>query len=386
MIGLGDAYKVVVATAPLYVALGLGYCAVKWWGMFKPDHCDAINRFNCYFVIPFFNFHFVMAIDPYKMNYRFLAADVVAKTLVGLALALWMKVFRGKNFAWAITTFNMSCFNNTLVVGVPLLEAMYGPPGKDLVVQSSVIQAIIWFPLLLFLFELNGVVRLSSDESCNNSTDFGLKQTRDMENDSVEIVLAEVEGNSTVVSIFDDKNDSKVVSSSSPLPPSSCNFVSTMKKVTMKLVKNPNCYACVLGLVWSLMAKRWNLEMPSIIEGSILIMSKAGSGVAMFSMGLFMALQEKVIACGVKLTTYGMVLRFVIGPLTTLVGSLALGLKSRVLQIAIMQAALPQAVSSFVYAQEYNMHASVLSTAVIFGTIVALPLLIGYYGALDLVL
>ena len=30
---------------------------------------------------------------------------------------------------------------------------------------------------------------------------------------------------------------------------------------------------------------RWHFEMPSIMEGSVLIMSKAGTGMAMFSMG-----------------------------------------------------------------------------------------------------
>lgn len=33
---------------------------------------------------------------------------------------------------------------------------------------------------------------------------------------------------------------------------------------------------------------RWDFEMPSILEGSILIMAKAGSGVAMFSMGTYL--------------------------------------------------------------------------------------------------
>ncbi|KAK4385737.1 putative auxin efflux carrier component 5b, partial [Sesamum angolense] len=127
----------------------------------------------------------------------------------------------------------------------------------------------------------------------------------------------------------------------------------------------------------------WDFEMPSIVDGSVMIMAKAGSGVAMFTMGLFMALQEKVIACGVRLTIYGMVLRFVSGPLTVAVGSLALGLRSNVLRIAVIQAALPQAIASFVFAQEYGLHANVLSTAVIFGTIVSLPLLIAYYVVLD---
>lgn len=30
---------------------------------------------------------------------------------------------------------------------------------------------------------------------------------------------------------------------------------------------------------------RWNLKMPSMVEGSVLIMSRAGTGTAMFSMG-----------------------------------------------------------------------------------------------------
>ncbi|KAL6518303.1 putative auxin efflux carrier component 5b [Orobanche minor] len=99
--------------------------------------------------------------------------------------------------------------------------------------------------------------------------------------------------------------------------------------------------------------------------------------------GLFMALQNKVIACGVRLSLYGMLLRFVGGPLTTVIGSLAFGLRSDTLRIAIVQAALPEALAAFVFAQEYGLHAEVLSTAVIFGIIVSLPLLTGYYAILD---
>ncbi|CAI9104485.1 OLC1v1003166C2 [Oldenlandia corymbosa var. corymbosa] len=162
---------------------------------------------------------------------------------------------------------------------------------------------------------------------------------------------------------------------------SSCG---AMKIVLVKLALNPNTYACVLGLLWALLAKRWHFGMPKIIEGSISIMSKGGAGLAMFSMGLFMALQEKIIACGVGLTLYAMVLRFVVGPVTTAVGAFAMGLHGDVLRIVVIQAALPQALASFVYAQEYGLHAQVLSTAVIFGTVVSLPLLVGYYALLDI--
>ncbi|KAL3833843.1 hypothetical protein ACJIZ3_008579 [Penstemon smallii] len=373
MIEVRDVYNVVSAMMPLYVALGLGYGSVRWWHMFKPDQCDAINRFNCYFVMPFFTFHFTAGVDPYRMNYRFLAGDVVAKAICGVALALWANTWRSGNLSWAITSFSLSTMNNTLVVGVPLLKAMYGVLGEDLVVQASVIQALLWFPILLFLLEFRRTFWMNIN---NNNNIIDEISTSKNNVSSIEIVETNKE----------DKNnngmvDERGLSSIS----SSCSFGSTMKKVFIKLGKNPNAYACAIGLLWALFAKRWHFEMPSIVEGSILIMAQGGSGIAMFSIGIFMALQEKFVACGVKLTLYGMLLRFVCGPLATAVGSLALGLRSNVLRIAIINAALPQAIASFVYAQEYGLHSNVLSTAIILGTVLSLPLLIGYYVVLDVI-
>lgn len=113
-----------------------------------------------------------------------------------------------------------------------------------------------------------------------------------------------------------------------------------------------------------------------------------------------MAQQERVIACGAGLAALGLALRFVAGPLATLVGAAAFGLRGDVLRFAIiqvrarllsfvqshvcflfrrnstctqcslynsasacMQAALPQSIASFVFAKEYGVHADVLSTA-----------------------
>nr|CAB3453878.1 unnamed protein product [Digitaria exilis] len=76
-----------------------------------------------------------------------------------------------------------------------------------------------------------------------------------------------------------------------------------------------------------------------------------------------MALQKKIIACGVWPTMLGMALRFVAGPAATTAGAVALGLRGDVLRLAIIQAALPQAITTFVFAKEYNLHADVLSTA-----------------------
>ncbi|XVF06950.1 hypothetical protein REPUB_Repub06bG0095500 [Reevesia pubescens] len=349
MIGWEDVYKVVVAMVPLYVALMLGYGSVKWWGIFTPEQCDAINRLVCYFTLPLFAVEFTSHIDPFEMNYKFIGADTISKLVIVVVLAFWAKFSSKGSYCWSITSFSLSTLTNALVVGVPLMKAMYGQTGVDLVVQSSVVQAIIWLTILLFVLEFR-----RSGVSIASATKNG-----EQEND--------VEGNT----------DGEV--SSRP------SFWYLMKVVGMKLAMNPNSYACVIGLAWAFVAKRWHFEMPSIMEGSILIMSKAGTGTAMFSMGTFMALQEKLIACGPSLTIFGMVLRFIAGPAAMAIGAIAVGLHGDVLRVAIIQAALPQSITSFIFAKEYEMHAEVLSTAVIFGTIVSLPILVAYYAILELV-
>ncbi|XP_019185859.1 PREDICTED: auxin efflux carrier component 5-like [Ipomoea nil] len=361
MIGWGDIYKVVVAMAPLYVAMILGYGSIRWWHMFKPDHCDAINRFNCFFILPFFTFHFIAQVDPYTMNYLFVASDVVAKAMVVVALVIWANFVKNGGLDWSITTFSLSTLNNTLVVGVPLMQAMYGRLGYDLVLQAAAMQALLWLTMLLFGLEFRrtrlGQISAAAD---NARPEMGT----DLEGNPKEAAAA----------------------GETPAAPTNIgpSYTAMMKSVCLRLAKNPNTYACFLGLIWAIITKGWHFTMPSIIDDSIMIMAKGGSGIAMFSTGLFMALQDRIISCGWTLTVYGLVLRFLIGPATSAIGAILLRLHGDVLKIVIVQSALPQAVTTFIFAKEYGLHADVLSTAIIIGTILSLPVMIGYYVILEL--
>ncbi|KAK3133769.1 hypothetical protein QOZ80_6AG0540770 [Eleusine coracana subsp. coracana] len=372
MIGWGDVYKVVAAMTPLYFALSLGYGSVRWWKLFTPNQCDAVNRLVAYFAVPFFAFDFAARIDPYALSYRVLAADALSKLAVALALAAWAaassststssssgeegnnntkkKKKKERAVSWCITGFSLATLNNTLVVGVPLLDAMYGKWARDLVVQISVVQIIVYFPVLLLAFEARrawGATGTGKDEEDVDIEGLGLG------------------------------GESETTAAAS--------FWPLVRAVWIKVARNPNVYAGVLGVAWACVTNRWHIETPSIIEGSVLIMSKTGVGLAMFSMGLFMAMQEKIIVCGAGPTLLGMVLRFVAGPAATAVGAVALGLRGDVLRLAIIQAALPQSITTFVFAREYSLHADVLSTAVIFGTLASLPVLIVYFIVLGLI-
>lgn len=237
MIGWGDVYKVVAAMAPLYFALVLGYGSVRWWKMFTPDQCDAINRLVAYFAVPFFAFDFAARIDPFALSYRVLAADALSKLAVALALAAWATAAasasarrgggKGKDraFSWCITGFSLATLNNTLVVGVPLLDAMYGKWARDLIVQISVVQIIVYFPALLLAFEARragGAAKLAAAE-------------------------AELAGDVDESGVVGVGGETAAAQSVWPL----------VRAVWTKVARNPNVYAGILGVSWACVTNRF---------------------------------------------------------------------------------------------------------------------------------
>ncbi|WVZ67653.1 hypothetical protein U9M48_016703 [Paspalum notatum var. saurae] len=366
MIGWGDVYKVVAAMVPLYFALFLGYGSVRWWRIFTREQCDAVNRLVAFFALPLFTFEFTLHTDPFEVNYRAVAADVISKAvIVGAIACFWGRLAATKGagcaVGWSITSFSLSTLTNSLVVGVPMARAMYGEWAQQLVVQLSVFQAIVWLTLLLFVLEVRKaaigmyVVPAAADSP-----------VKDVEHQAYSAGDAAAAAATVVV----------------PVRPSLWALV---KVVAHKLSRNPNTYASFVGITWACVANRLHIELPSVFEGSVLIMSKSGTGMAMFSMGLFMAQQEKVLACGPSYAALGLALKFALGPAAMAIGCIAVGLRGDVLRVAIIQAALPQSITSFIFAKEYGLHADVLSTAVIFGMLVSLPLLVGFYIVLELI-
>jgi auxin efflux carrier family protein len=88
------------------------------------------------------------------MNYHFLAADSLQKVVILGALFIWNTFSKNQDsLDWTITLFSLSTLPNTLVMGIPLLRAMYGDFSGNLMVQIVVLQSVIWYTLMLFLFE-----------------------------------------------------------------------------------------------------------------------------------------------------------------------------------------------------------------------------------------
>lgn len=252
MIGVGEIYKVVVAVAPLYTALGLGYGSVRWWHIFTPEQCEAINLLVSYFTLPFFVFEFTIHADPFSMNYQFILADVISKVVIVSILFAWAKCSSKGSYGWSITTFSLSTLTNSLVVGVPMLNAMYGPSAQDLVVQFSIFQGIVWLVLLLFVLEFRKVKIGIPTKPGVVSNQYSHVVSIDISPSSKDTAAAAAAATTTTNN--NDQNTNSVADHELLIAKPS--FCSLMRIVWFKLALNPNSYASIIGITWAFISNR----------------------------------------------------------------------------------------------------------------------------------
>ncbi|MBA0697514.1 hypothetical protein Goari_021053, partial [Gossypium aridum] len=353
MISLADVYHVIAATVPLYFAMILAYVSVKWWKLFTPEQCAGINKFVAKFSIPLLSFQVISENNPYKMNFKLILADFLQKLLAFLVLFGLTKLSSRGGLSSIITGLSLSTLPNTLILGIPLLRAMYGDKSATLLAQIVVLQSLIWYNLLLFLFELNAT------KAASETT----------------VAVSQASGDEEAPEEAQGKEGGEETQTRARKSKTMLIFLTVGKK----LMANPNTHATILGLIWASIQFRWNIKFPAIVEKSIAILSSGGLGMAMFSLGLFMASRPSIIACGIRMATVAMIMKFIAGPALMAAASATFGLKGKLLRVAIVQAALPQGIVPFVFAKEYNVHPDILSTGVIFGMLIALPVALVYY-------
>ncbi|XP_062186530.1 probable auxin efflux carrier component 9 [Phragmites australis] len=406
-------YHVVEAMAPLYTAAVLGYASVRWLKAFSDEQCAGINHFVALYAVPVLIFHMVSTNNPYHMNERLIAADTLQKVVILLVLMAWglwnhfrsrrsggdgKAAARASPLKWVVTTFSMATLPNTIIMGVPLLDGMYGDVSGGLMKQIVVLQFCIWYNVVIFLYEFmaarDGSAKISPEsplateatvsENCASHHEVAVNieitevaaaassTPRDRSvADGTMSVAKELSGSVTTEEVMD-----------APLPTTAQQVPSVMHVVWMagkKLLKIPNTYASFLGLIWSLVAFKAGIKMPKIVDDSLFTIYTTAVGLSMFASGTFIARQSRFVPCGYTIASLSMVVKFLIGPVIMLLASLTIGLHGTLLRIAVVQAALPLAVTSFVYAEEYKVHADIMSTGVILGIFISLPVTIVYY-------
>ncbi|KAF7038220.1 hypothetical protein CFC21_048425 [Triticum aestivum] len=424
-------YHVVEAMAPLYTAAVLGYASVRWLKAFSEEQCAGINHFVAIYAVPVLIFNMVSTNNPYAMNGRLVAADTLQKAVMLLGLVAWAawesrsrrrrpSIGGGKASAsaaaasplqWVVTAFSVASLPNTIIMGVPLLGGMYGAMSKDLMKQIVVMQFCVWYNVVIFIYEymaarraataMDGTAKISPGSpgaapsaekiAPNDEAIVAAKRAHEV---TVNIEITEVAPASTVQKDLADNTTTTVAremstdaEEASPPPPAKSTAPSVTHIALMagkKVLKIPNTYASFLGLIWALIAFKCGIKMPKIIDDSLFTIQTTAVGLSMFASGTFIARQSRFVPCGYAIASVSMVLKFLVGPVVMLLASLAIGMHGTLLHIAVVQAALPLAVTSFVYAEEYKVHADIMSTGVILGIFISLPVTIVYYILLGL--
>jgi len=150
-------YQIVKATIPMYVPLILAYICLKWLKLFTPNQCAGINMFVAKFSIPLMAFQMISQTNPYKMNMKLIFSDLIQKLIVIVVLTVISKLSSRGGLKWLITGFSVTTLPNTLILGVPVLKAMYGEESASLLALLVLLQSLIWNNLLLFLFEVDAI-------------------------------------------------------------------------------------------------------------------------------------------------------------------------------------------------------------------------------------
>ncbi|CAI8591769.1 unnamed protein product [Vicia faba] len=364
MISLANVYHVVTKTVPLYVTMILAYVSIKWFKIFTQEQCSGINKFVAKFSIPLLSFQVISSNNIYKMSLKLMYADFIQKLLAFVLLTVIIKI-RGKGgLKWIITGLSLSTLPNTLILGVPLLRAMYNDEAVVLLAQIVFLQSMVWYNLLLFLYEFDAAKNMISAPPSQNT---GESET-----------ASEIQSKREEEEEHDDEDEEQVGTKRKK------KIYPILVTVGKKLIRNPNTFASLLGIIWSSIHFRWGIHMPEVINQSIELLSNGGLGMAMFSIGLFMASQSSIIACGARNTMVAIGLKVLVGPALMALASIFIGLRNTLFKVAIVQAALPQGIVPFVFAKEYNVHPSILSTAILLGMLIALPVELAFYFLLAL--
>ncbi|KAM0892334.1 hypothetical protein ACQ4PT_025831 [Festuca glaucescens] len=390
-------YQVLEAMAPLYTAAALGYASVRWLKAFSDEQCAGINHFVALYAVPVLIFHMVSTNDLYAMNGRLIAADTLQKLAILLSLmarALWASLRRrddngtkataaAPSLEWVVTAFSMATLPNTIIMGVPLLRGMYGEVSTILLKPIVVMQFCFWYNVIIFLYEYMEAMRAATvtKEIISPLASPGKDDLmRVVIIETTDATVASPAQGSIVVhtkttSVGKDKEEVSTFGDVVKAPSVKHVFWMAVKKI----LRIPNTYASILGLIWSLVAFKCGIKMPKVIDDSLFTIYSTAVGLSMFSSGTFIARQSRFIPCGYTIASMSMLLKFLIGPVVMLIASLVVGMHGTLLHMAVVQAALPLAVTSFVYAEEYKVHADIMSTGVIFGIFISLPVTIVYY-------
>eukprot|EP00899_Mesostigma_viride_P005437 jgi/Mesvir1/14895/Mv05498-RA.3 len=164
-----EIYNCFAVIVPLYLTILVGWLFSRYQKMTKVQ-LSGIQTFIMSLAVPAVVFQLLSKSNLYTADYSVVLADTLYKVALGVGLWVWY-FFLAPRTSWMrrhgtdddklggfLWSFNVATLPNTLIIGVPLISAMYGKESETTMILIVVAQTSIQVVFLVVLYELRKVL------------------------------------------------------------------------------------------------------------------------------------------------------------------------------------------------------------------------------------
>lgn len=419
-------FNIIQVLVPLYFVVLLGWIAGRTKSA-DEFMLDRLNAFNAKFALPGLLFRNIASSNLYDADFSIVAADILYKVIIGFVLAIWAKLASAKGEAaenWIVAHSVMS-LPNYVVIGIPVLSALYTPATAKLFMGLLLMEQVsIHLTFVAGFIELccrkakpavvgehaHGALSKYGPPRHTDHEGFGIRLKQAITHHELRSFLhhpidyhhadddsAAIEHERAHAAEHEhahahgeeghdngEEGETRYLAGGGDAAPEESGLKQLLRIMKDRLLLNPMVLGAVSGVLVSMAVKATDhkRKLPYILDATSLYLNNCVLGVSLFNFGLFSYLNG-VVSCTPKEAVAVVVGRFLISPAINLPIMYAFGMKGETLKIMVMQAALPQAVSSFVVFKEFKVRPEVFSTSMVLGTAMCLPATCIWFFILD---
>ena len=372
---------------------------------------------NAKFALPGLLYHNLATTNLYDAQWSVVGASIVFKVVTGAAFFLYSFLTRerfGPPAERALVSHSVLTFPNYVVIGTPVLSAMFPPATVKLFMSLLLMEQVsLHLTYVAVMAELCvkkppapcigehalGALHLHGPPLRTDAHGWALGAVATvLSKGGVAPAEAEEAGVVLEPRLVRRMSQTQLDAAAQPLKqheaaelepaglphamPEHVNGVMRVLRIVRdRLLHSPLVIGAFAGVVTTLLVKRVDRKrpLPYILDVTTLYLQNCVLGISLFNFGLF-AYVHGIVSVPPRRALEVVLYRSVLSPVCCALTMLAFGFTGPSLKIMIMQGALPQAVSSFVIFKEFRIQAETFSTSTNLSTLLCLPTMCVWYA------
>lgn len=276
-----------------------------------------------------------------------------------------------------VRTYMASTWMNTVVFGLPLVSAVYGPQFGIYTVLAALSSVAMQLPVMLATLEVRAERTAHARHVVNHDL-------HDMEG---ALGLHAAAGHEAGAGRSADPAPAEAAPADEKPPPARRPLA---QRVVVRVLRTPPVIGIVAGFLWSACFTTGSYEppnppettapvlydMPDYVENGLLYVGNALTGLAAFCVGLFAQARAHDLLHSWRPTAVYTVVKLGLYPLLAIPVAALCNVEGDAREVFVLLAAMPIAVSSFTVSHNYRLGESVMAGSLIVQTVLMLPALL----------